>query len=448
MSDNLSGQKSRRQFIGGAATVAATAITASVMPTTAEGMARIKGANDRIHIGHVGVGVQGYGAHVRLMKGKAADNNTEQIAVCDLYGRRIQEAQKEMNLTDSQTYTDFRKMMSNKNIDAVVVATSDNWHAEVAIAAMQSGKHVYIEKPMCKTVDEAFKLYDTVKSTKRTLQVGSQGCTDPKYKAVAEIVKSGKLGHPVVAQGNYMRNGRVGEWNNYGRFDVDAGPTASGVAHVDWETFRKGTQPKEYDADRFFRWRKYWEYGSGLVGDLFPHKLHPLFIALGLETTGDKGWPLRVSSGGGLYVQKVHPYLKNADGSPRIDREVPDFVNINVDFGDVSLMAMSSTINEEGWVDSIRCNKGTIFFSGNRIEVKPERTWSDEVDPSSVQAPGNGEPIDAHEKNWFDCIRSGAMPNCNIELATRVQVMISLAERAFRESKTFTFDPKTRKVSS
>ena len=301
---------------------------------------------------------------------------------------------------------------------------------------------------MCKTVEEAFKLYDTVKSTKKTLQVGSQGCSDLKYKAVAEIIKSGKLGHPVVAQGNYMRNGRIGEWNNYGRFDKDAGPSASGDAHIDWETFRKGTMPVEYDADRFFRWRKYWEYGSGLVGDLFPHKLHPLFIALALPTEGLKGWPRRVSSGGGLYVQKIHPYLKNADGSPRIDREVPDFINLNVDFDDVSLMAMSSTINEEGWQDSIRCNKGTIFFSGNRIEVKPERTWSDEVEPSSVQAPGNGEPIDAHEKNWFDCIRSGAMPNCNIELATRVQVMISLAERSFRENKTFRFDPATRKVTS
>ena len=140
MSEIENNQTSRRQFIGVAATTVAAAAVSSSMPTTAEGMARLKGANDRIHIGHVGVGSQGYGAHVNLMKDKASDNNTEQIAVCDLYGRRIKEAQKHIGLSDSQTYTDYKKMLANKNIDAVVVATSDNWHAEIAVAAMQSGK--------------------------------------------------------------------------------------------------------------------------------------------------------------------------------------------------------------------------------------------------------------------------------------------------------------------
>ena len=126
------------------------------------------------------------------------------------------------------------------------------------------------------------------------------------------------------------------------------------------------------------------------------------------------------------------------------DREVPDFVNIAVDFEDCSLMAMASTINEEGWPDSIRCNKGTILFTGSTIKVKPERSFADEVDGSDEQAPGDGEPIPGHHKNWIDCIRTNGVPNGNIDLAVRVQVMISLAERAFRESATFTFDPKTR----
>ncbi len=443
------GTTTRRDFLRNSALLATGAAAVGSMPTTAEAMARIIGANDRIRIGHIGVGTQGFNAHVRLINQVAKENNTEQIAACDLYGRRLRRTQKELNLKDGQLYADHRKLLAIKDIDAVVIATSDNWHAPIAIAAMEAGKHVYCEKPMCKTVDEAFAVYDTCKKTKRIFQVGSQGTSDPKYAAVAKIVKSGKLGHIVVAQGDYMRgDNKVGEWNNSGEleFDLDAGPQVSGDAHVDWDTFRRGTEPKAWDADRFFHWRKYWNYGSGLVGDLFPHKLHPLFIAMGLPTDGMRGWPLRVSSGGGLYVQKVRK--DPVTGKEVLDREVPDFINLNVDFEDCSLMAMTSTINEEGWPLAIRCQKGTVFFSGSTIKLKPERSYADEVDGSEEQAPGEGEPIPGHHKNWFDSIRTNTAPNGNIDLAVRVQVMLSLAERSYRESKTFTFDPKTRTVSS
>jgi predicted dehydrogenase len=462
MSQGQENLTTRRELIRNAAvTTTAGVVAASLMPTTAEGMRRVFGANDRIHIAHVGVGTQGFSAHVRLLKQAEKENNTQQIASCDLYGRRNRDAQKELGLSNAHLYSDFRKMLEKEKPDAVVVATSDNWHAPVSIACMEAGAHVYCEKPMCKTLTEAFAVYDTVKKTGKKFQVGSQGCSDEKYRAVAKIVRSGSVGHLVVAQGNYMRNGTKGEWNDYGRFDLDAGPNATGDAHVDWDTFRKGTKPVDWDPDRYFRWRKYWEYGTGLVGDLFPHKLHPLFIAMGLPTDGLRGFPVRVSSCGGLYVQKIHDpsvFLPDKDAAAREkaylnryhpgkkwpDREVPDFINLNVDFEDCSLMAMSSTINEEGWPDSIRCNKATILFSGDTIEVKPERVWAEEVDSSKAKAPGDGEHIETHQKNWLNCIRNNGTPNGNIDIAIRVQVMISLAERSYRESKTFTFDPKTR----
>ncbi len=434
----------RRDFIRTSVALAGAA-AASSMPTTAHAMSRILGANDRVRIGHIGVGTQGYAAHVRLLNQASKDNNTEQIAACDLYGRRLRRTQQELSLKDAQLFTEYPKLLDNKDIDAVVVATSDNWHAPITIAAMNAGKHVYCEKPMCKTLEETFAVYDACKKAKKVFQVGSQGTSDPKYAAVAKIIQSGKLGHIVVGQGNYMRgDNKTGEWNV--DVDLDAGPGASGDAHIDWDTFRRGTDPKAWDPDRFFRWRKYWAYGSGLVGDLFPHKLHPLFIAMGLPTDGLRGFPVRVSSNGGLYVQKTRKDPTTSKIVP--DREVPDFVNIAVDFEDCSMMAMASTINEEGWPDSIRCNKGTILFTGSTIKVKPERSYADEVDGSDEQAPGDGEPIPGHHKNWIDCIRTNGVPNGNIDLAVRVQVIISLAERAFRESATFTFDPKTRTATA
>ena len=120
--------------------------------------ASVMGAADRIRIGHVGLGVQGFYAHARLLKETADSNNTQQVAICDLYGRRITNAGKELELSQSAAYWDYRKMLERKDLDAVVIATADNWHSQIAIDSMNAGKHVYCEKPLCKTVDEAFAI--------------------------------------------------------------------------------------------------------------------------------------------------------------------------------------------------------------------------------------------------------------------------------------------------
>ena len=464
----------RREFIqktavGTAAGVAATAALSS-LPTTAEAMRRVIGANDRIAIAHVGLGLQGRNMHLRLLNENSKANNTETVALCDLYGRNLRDAQAKLieyqksgtisnSVPDKELYTDYRKMLDSKGVDMVVIATSDNWHADIATAAIESGKHVYCEKPMCKTLEEGFKLYDAVKKSNVKFQVGSQGCTDQRWHIAGKMAREGKIGKVVVAQDSYMRgDNKVGEWNTDAwRSEADAGPTAMGDAHIDWETFRKGKGPKDFDPDRYYHWRKYWEYGSGLIGDLLPHRLHPLFIAMGLPTEGLKGYPMRVSSQGGLYVQKIYPqdtperkayvakYHEGKADWP--DREVPDFINISVDFEDCSLMAMASSINEQGWSPTIRGNKATLFIGNSSVKLQPERQYADEIDESEEQNNGAGEDIALHEKNLLDCIRNGGVPNANIDLAMRVQVMVTLAELSYRQSKTFTFDPKTRKYS-
>ena len=437
---------SRRDFLRSTAvaTAAVASVPAAQSKVYAIGSPRAIGANDRINIAHVGVGVQGYGAHVRLLKEKAAENNTQQVAVCDLYRRRLRRSGTEMGLSEGAWYVDYRKMLENPDIDAVVIATSDNWHSQIAVDSMNAGKHVYCEKPMCKTLEEAFAIHDTVKRTKRTFQIGSQGTSDPKYHNIREIVKSGKIGKLVMGQDSYNRgDNRIGEWNSYGDNPYKAphnaaGPTASGDDYIDWETFRKGKGPKAWDPDRFFRWRKYWAYGSGLVGDLMPHRLHPLYISMGISTVGLEGYPRRVSSGGVLAVQKVNPDTKG------VDREVPDFTYTTVDFDDFSMIVMSTTVSDQGMRPMLRGNKATILFAGNSAQIIPERNFSDEVEAETVALNGNGEPIPVHQKNWLDCIRSGKEPNGNIDLAVRVQSVISLGEMAFRNNETILFDPKTR----
>lgn len=426
---------------------AATAVTAAAAVAAAKSSAfslaapSVLGANDRIRIGFVGVGGQGQ-THIRLLKENEEQNNTVNAAVCDIYRRRKKQAQALAELPDSAAYEDYRKLLERKDLDAIWIATSDNWHAPIAIAAMEAGKHVYIEKPMCRTIEEAFAIWETAKRTKRVVQVGSQGCSDQKWHVAGRVVREGRIGHVVQAQGSYCRNSKNGEWNYY-TIDKDAGPHATGDGYVNWDMFRMGKEPKAWDPDRFFRWRKYWAYGNGIMGDLFPHRLHPLAIAMNLPQEGLGGFPLRVSSMGGLYVQKINPET----GKP--DREVPDFTTIQVDFPEeCTLMLLGSTINEQGWQDMIRGNKATLYFGGTGVQIRPERVWAEEVEFGEEPVEGPGESIEEHQKNFLQCIREGGRPNCNIDLALRVQVIVSLGEMSYRRGKTMHFDPKTRKYWS
>src|SRR4030095_7297072 len=172
---------------------------------------RVIGANDRIVVGFIGVGGQGM-QHVNSMKKYAADNNIAQPAVCDVSKTRIANAKQAIG-GDCEGFEDHRKLLERKDIDAVCISTVDHWHTPCSIDAMNAGKHVYVEKPMTRYLEEAFAIYDTAKRTGKLLQVGSQGCSDAKWHKAAELVKAGKIGPVVVMEGSYMRNSPKGEWN-------------------------------------------------------------------------------------------------------------------------------------------------------------------------------------------------------------------------------------------
>jgi hypothetical protein len=151
---------------------------------------KVLGANDRIVVGFIGTGSQGQ-AHVRYQSRHAADNNIATAAVCDVYQKRLKQAQEMLQLPDDATYTDHRKLLERKDIDAVTISTVDNWHAPCAIDAMEAGKHVYCEKPMTRYLREAFEVYDTCKRTGMTFQLGSQFCSDKKISSSSPMGKRG-----------------------------------------------------------------------------------------------------------------------------------------------------------------------------------------------------------------------------------------------------------------
>jgi predicted dehydrogenase len=406
--------------------------------------ANVAGANNRIAVGVIGVGF-GIGMnHFVGIQEKAAENNVVVAAGSDVFSKRrawmkgevaipyANNGQKLANpLKDADVYTDYKKLIERKDIDAVLIATHDPLHAQISIEAMESGKHVYCEKPMSRYLDEAFKVYDTVKKTGKTFQVGSQGCSAAGWHKCAELIKSGKVGKLVWAQGYYCRNSIPGEWN----YLIEAETTA---ANVDWEKWLGPVKKREpFSAEHFHRWRKYYQYCAGPLGDLVPHRLHPLMLA-----AGDPEFPVRVSSIG---TKNCNPDA-SVPGTPI--RDIPEHHQLIAEFpSGYMLTVTASTVNARSPGFVLYTHKASLEVgtSGESIKLLPERDFSEEIDPetfSGLQA----EDLRVHEKNWFDCIRSGKPTNGNIDLAVRVQTVISLAEMSDRLKMTCLFDEKTRKI--
>lgn len=433
----------RREFLKKTATAAAAIASAPLLRPTIYGQApspgKVLGANDRINVGFIGVGGQGMNAHVNISSKNAAANNISLAAVSDVWGKRTANAkgfiEKSGTGTDVAIYPDYRQLLDRKDIDAVFVATHDPIHAPATIGALESGKHVYCEKPMTRYLGEAFAVQDAVKKTGKILQVGSQGCSAAAWHKAAEMITAGKIGQLVWGQGYYCRNNPKGEWN----YPIDPDATAT---TVDWEKWLGQVKKRvKFDPDHYFRWRKYYPYCAGLLGDLMPHRLHPLMLAMGKVE-----FPSRVVSIG---TKNVHTDKKFTP--PTYDRDVPEHIELLAEFpSGVSLMLACSTVNARSPGFALYGHHATLEIgtSGERIELKPEKEFADEVDPESIEGLKPTEDIGAHHANWFDSIRNNKQPNCGIDLAVRVQTVISLAEMSDRLGMACHFDEKTRKITA
>ena len=156
-------------------------------------------------------------------------------------------------------YLDYREVIARKDVDAVIVATPDHWHAKIALAAMDAGKDVYCEKPMCHTIDEAHQLSNTVKETKRIMQVGSQTTSGDQWHKAKKAIADGAIGKMILSQGSYHRNSIEGEWN--WPIDKEAGPNGKGDDYIDWKMWLGSAPKREYNADLIGP-SEHWALGS------------------------------------------------------------------------------------------------------------------------------------------------------------------------------------------
>jgi predicted dehydrogenase len=437
MKDDSTTTFTRRDFIRTTAATATGVVAAAKLagaePARAPVVnARVIGANDRVHTAVIGVKGMG-GGHLRNLAGPDMQgDNVDVISVCDVWETARRKAQITAKCADGLVFSDYRRVLENKDVDAVVVATPDHWHGRIGLEALEAGKHLYIEKPMTRYLDEAFKIYDAAKRTKLRVQVGSQGCSDPKFHRARALVQGGDVGKVLWAQGSYCRNNQRGEWN----YKIEPEATAQ---TVDWKAWLGPSKARPWSPERFFRWRKYWDYGTGIIGDLWPHRLHPLMLAMAIDE-----FPSSVSCvGGDLCHTDRGP---GPDGQPYGEpRDVADTTLMMVSFPSGAMIVLAgSTVNERGLEDIIRGSKSNLTMGGGRLEIAPERPFTDEIDARDETPEDAGESHLKHMRNFLHAIRNNVPASCNEDLGIRVQAVVSMAEEAYRKQRLVRFDERSR----
>jgi predicted dehydrogenase len=302
----------RRQFIrqlGGASLL----LSAGNLPTTAAERSfheeylleatRHSGPADAVHIAVIGMGIMGNNDVATALQVPGV----KLVAACDLYNGRLERA-KELYGKDLFTTRNYQEILDRKDVDAVIIATSDNWHARIATEALSKGKAVYGEKPMVHRVEEGLPLIAAHKASGKTMQIGSQRVSSIAYAKARELYKSGEIGQLNCIEATWNRQNALGAWEY--TFPTDGSPET-----VDWQQYIKGKPAEPWDPKKFFWWRNYRAFGTGMAGDLFVHLLSGIHFI-----TGSKG-PNKVVSSGQLCYWK--------DG-----RDVPDVMTALMSYPD------------------------------------------------------------------------------------------------------------------
>ncbi len=264
-------------------------------------------ANDTIQIALIGCGGMGQGD----AKFATSLPGVKLVAAADLYDGRLAHM-KETYGKDTATTRDYREILARKDVDAVIVGTPDHWHSRITIDALNAGKDVYCEKPMVQKIEQGKQVIEAQRKSGRILQIGSQYASSMVYQKARDLLAAGAIGKINMVEAWLDRNTAIGAW----QYSI---PPDANEHTVDWDRYLSDIAPKRpYDAKRFFRWRNYRDYGTGVAGDLFVHLLTGAHFA-----TGALG-PNRIYATGGLR------YWND-------ERDVPDVMLAVLDYPDFSL---------------------------------------------------------------------------------------------------------------
>ncbi len=453
----------RRHFLRvfGASLLTVPLVSGSAKGETLAGPTRRFAANDQLHLACIGLGIQGF----NNLEAALANPGVKMVAACDLYTGRLERA-REVFGADIFTTRDYREILSRADIDAVIIATSDHWHDTITIDALNAGKHVYCEKPMVHQLDEGHPVLEAEKRNKGVLMVGSQRVSSILTEKARSLFQQKELGKLVLVETYNDRFSANGAWQY--SIPRDASPET-----VDWDTFLKDAPEHPFDATRFFRWRNYQDYGTGVGGDLFVH------LFSGAHRIMDSVGPERVFATGGLRYWE--------DG-----RDVPDVFIASCDYGaqqghDAFNMQLrvnfvaggggGSRIRLVGTEGSLDVNYGSITLRRNKLSAAPgyggwdsfntfseasrkefEAWYKAKYPPAPAEVVGPDEwtynTPDGysdhvhHFHNWFTAIREGSTVVEDGAFGFRAAAPSLLANESFFGKKIMDWNPLTMRTTT
>ncbi|CAG5017247.1 Inositol 2-dehydrogenase/D-chiro-inositol 3-dehydrogenase [Dyadobacter sp. CECT 9275] len=295
--------------------------------------------NDKIRFATIGMGIQGNQDTKAALR---SSKDVEFVAAADLYDGRLTRV-KEVYGKDVFTTRDYHEILGRKDIDAVLVVTPDHWHDHITKASLQAGKHVYCEKPMVHHISEGASVIEAWKKSGKTMQIGSQRISTSSFKEAKRLFQAGEIGDINYVESNNDRFNAIGAWN----YSI---PTDASPSTVDWEHYLGDAPKMPFDAKRFFRWRNYRDYGTGVAGDLFVHLITGVHFV-----TGSLG-PERIFSSGELSYWKdgrdVPDVLVSILEYPKTDIHANFQMVLRVNFANAGAIANNTRIiGTEGQIE-------------------------------------------------------------------------------------------------
>ena len=351
--------------------------------------------------------------HMHALVKMREPDNCDVAAVCDVFDKRAEQAAQ---LTGGKIVKDYRRLLDDHDLDYVLIATPEHWHYQMTLDAIAAGKHIYCEKPMTQTVEQSKHVIAKLKGSTLKMQVGVQGMSDDSYETANRYIKEGKLGKVVLAQIDYSRNHRDDFWAY--PMDSDAKPGEN----LDWKAWLGPAPKRPWDPDRYFRWRRYWDYSGGIATDLFIHRVTRIIKSCGLT------FPERGAGTGGKFEFTTSL------------AEIPDTLNILLDYPEGMTVQLVSTMANDTKVEHlIRGHLATLEFTKTGFKITPQELFAADA-KEIVHEKTGGEELDLHHRNLMNAIRKNEALKCDPMLGYYGVAACEMGNTSYRKRKYLKWD--------
>lgn len=446
---------SRRDFFK---TASAGALVSTLAPSILRSAEGATSPNDRIQVATIGLGMMGLNDTNTALKVPGV----ELVAVADCYDGRLKRA-KELFGDHVQTTRDCWEVLDRKDVDAVIVATPDHWHQTLAIAALERGKAVYVEKPMVQKIGEGAALVAAQKKAGKVLQVGSQPISSVVTEKARELYRNGAIGKLNMVTILISRNDALGAWE----WPI---PTDASTDTIDWNRFVGHAPRRPFDPQRFFRWRKYWDYGTGVAGDMYVHRFTSLHRIIdskgpvkGMATGGVRFWTDREVPDLqlGLYEYPetdTHPAFTLQLGANFADGGHGPVFQLVGDEGMMSLegpgikLSRSAKTDDEGFERSLLQTFAEAEQKRWLAEVAEERAGLAEPQTTALSGTSEYLPPEGYDSHldhfqiFFRAVRGGEPVVEDAAYGLRAAAPALIANIAYLENRIVEWDPEAMKL--